>query len=215
MWYSRNGWGFYHAVWQIRRSTTHTTTIYPTPQYYLWLDNVTEKHKKNSVCSSISPANRTSTIIGIHKNMSWHYKTKKLKLPITHNINNSFAFDTSRYCRKSDCPTNLSDCPTTFSDCPTNLSSCWTKHLIDRLTVACEISGVASPKIWGAQNIWFLANDTILIGKTPLKAQNDYIFQKFVGPWPLWPPWLRLCVKYLLSYCVAWSAWTACNCLHQ
>jgi len=28
----------------------------------------------------------------------------------------------------------------------------------------------------GEQNIWFWANNTILFGKTPLKAQNDYIF---------------------------------------
>jgi len=27
-----------------------------------------------------------------------------------------------------------------------------------------------------------------LFGKTPLKAQNDYIFQKIGGSWPLWPP---------------------------
>jgi len=27
-----------------------------------------------------------------------------------------------------------------------------------------------------------------LFGKTPLKAQNDYIFQKF------WGAWLRLCI---------------------
>jgi len=44
-------------------------------------------------------------------------------------------------------------------------------------------SGVTSPKIWGrpknlgrGQNVWFQANNTILFGKTPLKAQNDYIF---------------------------------------
>jgi len=30
--------------------------------------------------------------------------------------------------------------------------------------------------------------------KTPLKAQNDYIFQKLGGAWPLWPHWLRLCL---------------------
>jgi len=24
--------------------------------------------------------------------------------------------------------------------------------------------------------------------KTPLNAQNDYIFWKFGGTWPLWPP---------------------------
>jgi len=35
--------------------------------------------------------------------------------------------------------------------------------------------------------------DFILFGKTPLKAQNDYVFQKFWGEWTLWPsPWLRL-----------------------
>ena len=40
-------------------------------------------------------------------------------------------------------------------------------------------SGVASPKIWwgaknfgGNQNVWFLANNAILFGKTPPKAQN-------------------------------------------
>jgi len=36
-----------------------------------------------------------------------------------------------------------------------------------------------------------------LFGKTPLKAQNDYIFQKFCGAWPLWPPWLRLWPKLM------------------
>jgi len=34
-----------------------------------------------------------------------------------------------------------------------------------------------------------------LFGKTPLKAQNDYIFQKFGGKMaPLPPLWLRLCM---------------------
>ena len=28
----------------------------------------------------------------------------------------------------------------------------------------------------GGQNVWFSANNTILFGKTPLKARNDYIF---------------------------------------
>jgi len=62
-------------------------------------------------------------------------------------------------------------------------------------------SGVASPKIWGGENflggwnVWFLANSIILFRKTPLKAQNDYIFQKFGGEWPLWPPWLRLWLR--------------------
>jgi len=27
-----------------------------------------------------------------------------------------------------------------------------------------------------------------LFGKTPLKAQNDYIFQNVWGVWPLWLP---------------------------
>ena len=27
-----------------------------------------------------------------------------------------------------------------------------------------------------------------MFGKTPLKAQNDYVFQTFGGPWPFWPP---------------------------
>jgi len=31
-------------------------------------------------------------------------------------------------------------------------------------------------------------NDTILFRKKPLKAQNDYIFLKFWGAWPLRPP---------------------------
>jgi len=31
-----------------------------------------------------------------------------------------------------------------------------------------------------------------LFGKTPLKAQNDYVFQKFWGYCPFAPPWLRL-----------------------
>jgi len=36
-------------------------------------------------------------------------------------------------------------------------------------------------------------NNTILFRKTPLKAQNDYIFQKFgEGNCPFGPPWLRL-----------------------
>ena len=44
-------------------------------------------------------------------------------------------------------------------------------------------SGVASPKIWGAKNFWgkgkmfwVSANNTLLFGKTRLKAKNDYIF---------------------------------------
>jgi len=37
-------------------------------------------------------------------------------------------------------------------------------------------SGVASPKIWRGQNFSFQANNTILFGKTPLEAQNGYIF---------------------------------------
>ena len=48
-------------------------------------------------------------------------------------------------------------------------------------------SGVASRRIWGDQNVWFLANNTILFGKTPLKAQNDCVL-KIWGEWPLWPP---------------------------
>jgi len=43
-----------------------------------------------------------------------------------------FALDTSRDCRKSDCLTDL-------SDCPTNLCVCRNKHLINRLTAACEM----------------------------------------------------------------------------
>ena len=42
-------------------------------------------------------------------------------------------------------------------------------------------SGVARPKILGGLSVWFYANSTILFGKTPLKAQNDYIFQKLGG----------------------------------
>jgi len=48
--------------------------------------------------------------------------------------------------------------------------------------VSVGTSGVASPKIWGVpkhlggQNVSFLANNTTLLKKTPLKAQNDYLF---------------------------------------
>ena len=34
----------------------------------------------------------------------------------------------------------------------------------------------SQPKIWGRQNVWFRANNAILFGILPLKAQNDYIF---------------------------------------
>jgi len=40
---------------------------------------------------------------------------------------------------------------------------------------------------WG-QNVWFYANNTILLGKTPLKTQNDYFLKIFGGAWPLWAP---------------------------
>ena len=43
-------------------------------------------------------------------------------------------------------------------------------------------------KKWGAQKMWFQANNTILFGKLILKAQNDYIFKKIGRAWPLWPP---------------------------
>ena len=37
-------------------------------------------------------------------------------------------------------------------------------------------SSVANPKICGGQNVSFRANNAILFGILPLKAQNDYIF---------------------------------------
>ena len=47
-------------------------------------------------------------------------------------------------------------------------------------------------------------NNTILFRKTPLKAQNDYIFSKFVGGMAPLPPWLRLWplspVKLILTF---------------
>jgi len=43
-------------------------------------------------------------------------------------------------------------------------------------------------KKFGGPKCMILANNTILFGKTPLQAQNNYIFQKFLGEWPLWPP---------------------------
>jgi len=57
--------------------------IHPTPRYQLRLDNVTEKYNNNSIYYSISPTNRTNTVIRIHKYVLWHYKTKQLKVPIT------------------------------------------------------------------------------------------------------------------------------------
>jgi len=48
---------------------------------------------------------------------------------------------------------------------------------------------LSQPKNLGEQSVWFYANNTILFGKTPLKAQNEYIFQKFGGVMaPLPPP---------------------------
>ena len=35
--------------------------------------------------------------------------------------------------------------------------------------------------------------NTILFSETPLKAQNDYIFQKFGGAWPLLPTPMDRC----------------------
>jgi len=52
-----------------------------------------------------------------------------------------------------------------------------------------QFSGVASPKI-------FFGWERLILGeKTPLKAQNNYMFQTFwVGCMaPLCPHWLRLC----------------------
>ena len=43
------------------------------------------------------------------------------------------------------------------------------------------LSSVASPKIWEGQNVRFQANTTIFFGIPPLKAQNDYVFQTFLG----------------------------------
>jgi len=62
-----------------------------------------------------------------------------------------------------------------------------------------------SSAIGGGQNVWFLANNAILFGKTLLKTQNDHVFQKFGGGHgPFAPPWLRLwlsvktmCASYL------------------
>ena len=49
-------------------------------------------------------------------------------------------------------------------------------------------SGVASPKIWGVKVYDFRWITLFLFGKTPLKAQNDYIFQTFwEGMAPLAP----------------------------
>jgi len=33
----------------------------------------------------------------------------------------------------------------------------------------------SQPKIDGGQNVWFYANNSILFGIPPLKAQNDWI----------------------------------------
>jgi len=48
------------------------------------------------------------------------------------------------------------------------------------------LSVVASPKFGGDKMFDFL-RITLLFIKTPLKAQNDYIFWKLGGAWPLWP----------------------------
>ena len=73
----------------------------------------------------------------------------------------------------------------------------------------CAFSVVASPKIWKeqkifwGQNVWFQANNTILFRKTPIKAQNDYIFQKFWGTMaplaPLATPMCAFAVKWTIS----------------
>ena len=51
----------------------------------------------------------------------------------------------------------------------------------------------SQPKnLGGGQNVWFWANNIILLRKTPLKAQNNYISKNLLGAMPLCPPWLRL-----------------------
>jgi len=77
----------------------------------------------------------------------------------------------------------------------------------------------SQPKNFGGQNGWFQANNTILFGKTPLKAQNHYIFQTCGGAMaPLAPPWLSpkpvisIFLRYLFnSQSILGSVW---NFLH-
>ena len=179
------------SVANTQKHDKHFNEIYPTPQYYLLLDNVTEKHKKNSVCSSISPANRTSTIIGIRKNMLWHYKTKKLKLPITYNIDNSFCVWYEPLLSEIWLPDSLSDCPTNLFDCQTNLSHCPTNYLTARLT-------------------YLIAQQTYLIARLPcLTARLTYLTARL--------PFLTARLTYLatrLTYLIArlpcLTAWLTC-----
>ena len=59
----------------------------------------------------------------------------------------------------------------------------------------------SQPKnLGGGQNVRFWANNIILFRKTPLKAQNDYIFPKFGGHGPFGPPWLRLWRRIALFF---------------
>jgi len=60
----------------------------------------------------------------------------------------------------------------------------------------CLTSGVASTNIfWGGAKCKILDEWHYFFGKTPLKSQNNYIFQKFWGSMaPLAPSRLRLCV---------------------
>ena len=43
-------------------------------------------------------------------------------------------------------------------------------------------------KIWGEQNVWFYVNNTILLRKTCLKAQNDYVSKNLWGHGSFGPP---------------------------
>ena len=58
-----------------------------------------------------------------------------------------------------------------------HVRTCWLLLVLHCLSAAnAPSSSVASLKIFGVQNVWFWANNTILFGIPPLKAQNDYMF---------------------------------------
>jgi len=60
------------------------------------------------------------------------------------------------------------------------------------------ISGVASPEIWGAQMFEF-RRITLFCWEKRLSKRKVTIFSKRLkGPWPLWPPWLRLRLQYVV-----------------
>jgi len=63
-------------------------------------------------------------------------------------------------------------------------------------------SGVASTKIWEGKKFWRskmfdFGGTTLFCLEKRFSKHKMTIFSKnfFWGPWPLWPPWLRLCSR--------------------